>query len=69
METTELRFIRRALEAQGFTILRTRRGFWTIRDSNGLLVTFLVPEAELVDWHNALLNMKERGLLVWPPEW
>lgn len=64
----DLRFIRRALAGQGFHIVQTPNRFWIIVGEHGR-AAFLRPEADLIDWHNALMRLKETGLIDWPPEW
>lgn len=68
MSEKELHFIVWALLEQGLFVGHTASGFWVIRDVNGRTVTYLLPDADEVDWHNALLDLKQRGILIWPPD-
>jgi predicted RNA binding protein YcfA (HicA-like mRNA interferase family) len=65
--TKELRSLIRALEDQGFTVQRTRRGHWLVRDAKGQAVaTMAGTPSDHRSWRNSLARLKRAGL-VWPP--
>lgn len=68
MTEKELHFIMWALLEQGLFVGHTASGFWVIRDVHGRTVTYLLPDADQVDWHYALLDLQQRGILIWPPD-
>jgi predicted RNA binding protein YcfA (HicA-like mRNA interferase family) len=67
MLSKEQRSLIRALEAQGFTVERTRKGHWLVRNAAGrAVVTMSGTSSDHRAWRNALARLKRAGL-VWPP--
>lgn len=63
----DFRRVRRALEQQGFTVTRTRRGHWLVRNSAGRAVTTVSGTAsDHRSWRNALAHLRRAGF-IWPP--
>lgn len=63
----DLRDLLRALEAQGFTVTRTRSGHWLVRTADGLAVATIAGTAsDHRSWRNALSVLRRAGL-IWPP--
>lgn len=63
----DLRKLLKAAEAQGFTVERTRKGHWLVRNAEGLAVATLAGTAsDHRSWRNALAVLKRAGL-IWPP--
>lgn len=63
----DLRKLLRALEDQGFTVERTGKGHWLVRNSEGRTVANLAgtPSAGS-SWRNGLAPLKRAGF-IWPP--
>jgi len=63
----ELRSLFRACEDQGFSVERTRRGHWRVRDETGKAVTTIASQgSDHRSWLNGLAPLKRAGL-IWPP--
>lgn len=67
MTNKESRRIIRTLESQGFTVQRTAKGRWLIRNPEGRAIATIADKpGEYRAWRNALSVLKRAGL-VWPP--
>lgn len=63
----DLRKLLKAAEAQGFTVERTSKGHWLVRNAEGLAVATLAGTAsDHRSWRNGLNRLKKAGL-EWPP--
>lgn len=63
----ELRRLLKACEDQGFTVERTKRGHWRVRDETARAVTTIAGTAsDHRSWLNGLAPLKRAGL-IWPP--
>ena len=63
----DLRKLLRAAEAQGFTVERTSKGHWLVRNAEGLVVTVMSGTAsDHRPWRHGLVHLKRAGL-IWPP--
>lgn len=65
--SNDMRRIIKALEAQGFTVRRTSKGHWLVRNADGLAVgTISGTPSDHRSWRNALAPLKRAGF-IWPP--
>jgi hypothetical protein len=63
----DLRKLLKAAEAQGFTVERTSKGHWLVRDAEGLAVATIAGTAsDHRSWRNALAYLRKAGF-IWPP--
>lgn len=63
----DLRRLRKELDDQGFTVERSRKGHWIVRDAEGKRVTTLAGTAsDHRAWANALAYLRKAGFM-WPP--
>lgn len=63
----ELRRLLKAAEAQGFTVERTAKGHWLIRNAQGRAVaTISGTPSDHRSWRNGLAALRRAGL-IWPP--
>lgn len=63
----DLRRLIKALESQGFSVERTSKGHWLVRNAQGqAIVTLAGTASEYRGWKNALARLKRAGL-IWPP--
>lgn len=59
----ELRRILDAIEAAGFTVDRTSRGHWLVRDTEGRAVTTLAgTPSDHRSWMNAIARLRRAGV-------
>lgn len=58
----------KVLRSQGFTVTRTAKGHWLVRNADGEFVTTLAgTPSDNRGWKNALAALKRAGL-IWPPK-
>lgn len=63
----DMRRLLKALEHQGFSVERTRKGHWLVRDAEGFAVATISGTAsDHRSWQNALRYLKAAGFR-WPP--
>lgn len=70
MDERELAFISKALAQQGFYIEpKTGRNgkFWLVRAPTEEVMLILSQEADELDWDEALIQLRNAGLIIWPP--
>lgn len=58
----------KALEAQGFTVSKTRKNHYAVRDAEGRFITTLASTpSDRRGFYNAIARLRRAGF-IWPPK-